>query len=96
MQSGTAQVPAVHRKADFRAVGRGADGAGLVVNAGNIAYNIAYNIVYAYNIERRFENGFSIEEAALGPPNGKLAKKGKRVVVSVQHAMCGADQVVGT
>jgi FK506-binding nuclear protein len=31
---------------------------------------------------QRFENGFVIEDLALGPSSGKLAKAGKKVVVS--------------
>lgn len=30
---------------------------------------------------RRYENGFEIEDVAMGRPDGKLAKAGKRVFV---------------
>ncbi len=30
---------------------------------------------------RRFENGFEVHELAMGAPNGKLAKAGKRVAM---------------
>lgn len=29
----------------------------------------------------RWENGFEVEDVAMGNPNGKLAKRGKKVVV---------------
>lgn len=36
---------------------------------------------------RRWENGFEIEELALGPANGKLAKAGKKVTVSPHKSL---------
>lgn len=42
---------------------------------------------------RRFDNGFIIEELAIGPPNGKLASAGKRVQVRYVGRLASTGKV---